>query len=139
MPTGESIKQNYSEWQIRGEFDITAAGAVSGSPRGDGLSVTKTGVGTYKVTVKGAQGLRASSVLKRYAAVVPANSGATLGTALAARVSAVAHAAAPNADDVEITIITSNALGGAAADNTTAAETISFEVVCRSGNIGAMP
>lgn len=135
MPTSESIKQNYSEWQIRGEFDITTGAAVTGSPRGDGLTVTKTATGTYVVRVKGAQGLRASQVLRKWADIV----GATYGTALFARVSAVAHDTGNNSDDVLITIITSVAKGGAAADNTTTAESIGFDVVVRSGNIGAYP
>lgn len=140
MPSIEQIAQNYNEWQIRGEFDLSSAGAVTAAgTRGDGLSVTKTGTGTYKVTVKGAQGLRASQVLYAGCDVVPARTGGTLGTALFARITSVAHAAAPNGDDVEILITTSATKGSAAADNGTAASTVTFDVCVRSGNIGAYP
>ncbi len=44
------ITNNYGEWVIKGEFDLTAAGAILAS-RGDALVFTRTGVGTYTVRV----------------------------------------------------------------------------------------
>lgn len=130
MPTGESIKQNYAEWQIRGEVDLSSAGAVS-AYRGDGIVAAKASTGTYTVTVKGAQALKLYKILKRFADVQPILAATTLGTALYARVSNVAT----SDDDVVITILTSATKGGAAADNTTTAETVAFEVVVQTRNM----
>lgn len=50
MATPISISQNGGEWTVRFDVDISAAGAVS-AVRGDGITVTKTGTGTYTVQV----------------------------------------------------------------------------------------
>jgi hypothetical protein len=47
-----AITNNYGEWIIRGEFDLTAAGAVL-AQRGDGVTVARASAGTYTVTVNG--------------------------------------------------------------------------------------
>lgn len=132
MPTMKNINQNDGEWQIRGEFDLSALAAVAAT-RGDGLSTAKTATGTYVVTVKGSQGLRASQTLFRSADFVGASVPATF-----VRVTSVAHAAAPNQDNVEITLVTSATKGGAAAD-VSALTTVAFECTVRSGNIGSYP
>lgn len=138
MPSIVNTNQNYAEWQIRGEIDLSTAAAVT-TNRGDGQTATKTATGTYQVRIKGAQGLRASQVLGRQASVQPILAATALGTALFARVSNVAHDTGNNSDDVLITIITSATQGGAAADNTTTAETVAFEVIVRSGSISSYP
>lgn len=54
MPTNQSIHNNFNEFIVHFDFDTVAAGAVStaaGGVRADGCTVTKTGVGTYTVTV----------------------------------------------------------------------------------------
>lgn len=51
MPTSQDIKQNFGEWTVRWDIDLANTGTVSAT-RGDGIVVTKTGVGTYTIRVE---------------------------------------------------------------------------------------
>lgn len=133
MPNITQINQNEFEWQIRGEFDLTSAAAViAGSVRGTGMTVVKGATGRYDVTVKGTAALRLVRILNRranFTATSPA-------TATGVQITTVTQNA--GTDDIVITIFTTaNPTTGAATD-TTAATTISFEVVLQTAQMSAV-
>ena len=52
MPTLVQVSLQDNEWHVRGEIDLTTAGAILAT-RGRGLVFTKTGTGVYTVRVVG--------------------------------------------------------------------------------------
>ena len=121
--------QNEYEWVIRGELDITAGAAVS-AIRGTNMTATKNGTGTYDIVVKGTSALKLVELLGRnvgFAGTVPA-------TATGCRVSSVTQNS--STDDITITLKTSLNPSTGADTDTTAATTLSFQVVIRVGKMG---
>ena len=127
------IVQNEFEWQIRGQCDLSAAGAV-GATRGTNQTVTKTATGTYTVVIKGTQALKLVEILSASAWM----SGALpVVVALGARVASVVQAT-DGSDDITITLKTTATAGGSGADTdiTTNAVTFNWFVVLRVGKMG---
>lgn len=124
MPTVTATINNECEWHLRGEFDISAAAAVTAT-RGSNYTTTKIGTGTYTVVLKDSSALQLVEILHReanYSATVPA-------TALGVFISTVTQSASTG--DITITIVTTAAATSGAATDGTAATTIDFEVVLR--------
>lgn len=129
--TNVQINENEGEWHIRGEIDLTSAAAVS-TIRGSNQVAAKTATGTYTVTVKGTQALKLVETLDErvvFARTVPA-------TALGCRISSVANGTGVNSDDIVITIKTMALPTSGADTDTTAATTLSFQVVIRTIKMG---
>lgn len=125
MPGPVAIFHNACEYQIRGEFDLSAAAAVTAT-RGDDMTVVKTGVGAYTVTIKGVKAIKLVELLGRQAEFT----GTVPATALGVRIATVTQSA--GTDDIVITInTTANPTSGANTD-TTAATTVAFEVTIRN-------
>jgi len=148
MPTSQSVYGNYDRLEIEGSFDIDTAGAVTNvsfpagvtaTGRGDNISVSKTGAGTYVVTYKNSSAASALVVpLWADASVVPLAFGSgALGTAVAARVQTLTQPTSGTAQgDIQFTVITSATVGGAAANNGVTAETICFQVIFQTNRMG---
>jgi hypothetical protein len=116
---------------VEGEFDLSAAGAVT-AVRGNSLSVTKTGVGTYVIRLLSrSQGSPALfELVNRRVDLCNGTPAGALG------VRAMAAATDPTDSfhkDLLFTVLTTAGAGasGAAAD-TTAAITVSFRYVIRT-------
>lgn len=129
--TNVQINENEGEWHIRGEIDLSAAAAVLAN-RGSNQVVAKTATGTYTVTVKGTQALKLVEILDRRVVF----NGTVPATALGCRISSVANGSGVNSDDVVITLKTMASPTSGADTDTTAATTLSFQVVIRTIKMG---
>jgi hypothetical protein len=142
--TNKSIFLNGGRFEMEGSFDLSATATVlnliqpDGSTktcRGQFMSCVKSTTGTYVVTVKLASSLDGQPVfqpvelLDAHADLV----GATVATALDARVSSVAKDQNGN---IAITVLTTGSTG--AAVDTTAAVTVSFRVVIEKNRMGGV-
>lgn len=128
--TTQSVFQNEGRWHIEAQCDL-GSDASAGAVRGTNCTFTKTGTGAYTLKVKGTTALKVYEVLHGQAALV----GASPATAFNARVTGVTQAT-DGTDDVSITLVTlTNAATPAAAD-TTAAITLSVNVVLRVIRMG---
>lgn len=126
--TNQAVFNNYGEWIIRGQIDLSAAAAVNAT-RGDNLTTVKTNTGEYTVTLKGTANLKLVETLGQdvhFCNGVPV-------TALGCRVSSVTQTS--GTDDIVI-IIKTSATGGGADTNVTGATTLSFTVVIRVAKLG---
>lgn len=99
MPTGEAVFQNYAEFSIKSQVDLSAAAAV-GATRGDGATWAKTGTGTYTCTIKSGGGMRLVEQLGALAFF----SGSAPGLAQFCRVSSITQTA--DSDNIVITVKT---------------------------------
>lgn len=82
MNFNNSLVSNACTWIIQGEVDLSAAAAVV-AQRGDNLTFTKTGTGTYTCVYKNTGNLQLVKILNRVANFTGANAPATaLGTAV---------------------------------------------------------
>lgn len=127
--TNTQIIQNEFEWHIRGQVDLDSSAAVTAN-RGTGQTAAKTATGTYTVTVKGSQALKLVEILDQrvnFANTVPAS-------ATGCRISSITQSA--TSDDVVITIKTMASPNTGADTDTSAATTLSFQVVLRVGKMG---
>lgn len=128
MPTLSTVFNNEFEWVLRGEFDLSAAAAVTAT-RGTNFTTTKTGTGTYTVVLKNAQALQLVEILSREANF----SGTFPATATGVTVTTVTQNA--TSGDITITIVTTSGPTTGAATDTTAATTVDFGVVLRIGRL----
>lgn len=130
MATLASTANTECEYTIDGEFDLNSSAAVIAT-RGTGITVTKTGTGTYTVVLANRWGIQLVELINRWAGF----SGTQPVTATGIFVGAVTQASsqvAGNAGDITINITTTlNPQGGAATD-TTGATTVDFQVVFRT-------
>jgi len=133
MPTNAAKFWNNETLTLAGSFDLSASAAVQNisypagvtkTVRGVGMSVVKAATGTYDVTIKqsSAQGpvFQPVEVLYTDATLM----ATTLATVLSARVSSVTVSAT---GDLVVRILTAQTTGAAA--DTTAAITVTFEVI----------
>lgn len=134
MANYNTVFHNDARYEIEGSFDLSAAAAVltisypagqTKTVRGKGMSVVKNGAGTYDVTVKLSSTIsgptfQSIELLDADAKLV----AVTVATALDARVASVALS---TAGDIVIKVLTTQTTGAAA--DTTAAVTVSFQVV----------
>lgn len=130
---------------IEGSFDLDSSAAVKNismpdgttkTVRGEGMTVAKNGTGTYDVTVKLASSLDGQPVFQPVEAPLHANAslfGATLATALQARVSAIATDTSGN---LKVTVKTMDATG--AAVDTTGAITVTFKADLEYNRMGGV-
>lgn len=131
---GISIQNNLSTHLFEGEFDLSAAAAVT-AVRGDSITVTKTGVGSYTVRVaardQGAPPV--VEVLNRHANL----SNGTPAGALGVKVMGITvDTAQATKDDILIAIVTTATAGGTgAAADTTAVATVDFQVKVRTRRV----
>ena len=126
-----SVQNNLNALDIEGELDLSAAAAVS-AVRGDSLTATKTGVGTYVVRVNARdQGYpMVFETLNRSANYV----NTTPATALGVKMTTVAPEATTG--DILITLVTTATAGGTgAAADTTVAATIAFRAKVRTRKV----
>lgn len=135
------VYQNEASWVVQGTFDLSAGAAVlaisnpDGSTktvRGDNMSVVKNGTGTYDVTLKGTSNLKLVELLDGRAALI----GATVATALSARIQSALQPGGSSGDDIIIKVITAQTTGAAA--DTTGAITVSFSVTIRIRRMGGV-
>src|SRR5690349_14220646 len=104
MPSLASIANTECEYTIDGEFDLNSSAAVIAT-RGTGLTVTKTGTGTYTVVLANRWGIQLVELINRWAGF----SGTAPATATGVGVTTVTQASstvAGNAGDITITIQT---------------------------------
>lgn len=133
MPTNAAKFWNQETMNLAGSFDLSAAAAVlsisypagvTKTCRGVGMSCVKTGTGQYDVTLKqsSAQGpvFQAVELLYADAPLI----ATTVATVLSARVASVTLSAT---GDIVVRVITAQTSGAAA--DTTAAITVSFNVI----------
>lgn len=129
-----SIQNNLNTHLIEGEFDLSAAAAVTAT-RGDSITVTKTGVGAYTVRLAARdQGSPAVfEVLNRDANL----SNGTPAGALGVKVMGITvDSAQVTKDDILIAIVTTATAGGTgAAADSTAAITVDFRVKVRTRKV----
>ena len=127
MPTQEAVFQNYARWEIEGQVDLSAAGAVL-AIRGDGMTVVKNGTGLYDVTVKGSQGMKLVEILFSDASV----QDSALGTVKDAAIKSITQSTTgTTVDDITLTFRTVTA-AFADVDEATNALTVSFQAVLRT-------
>lgn len=134
MFTHETVFANDGRMHFDGAFNLSAGAAVlnitpvtgvTKTCTGQNIVVAKTGTGTYTATIKTSQAAQGPvfgvvEVLDAKASLI----ATTLATVLSARVASVTTT---TAGDIVITIITAQTTGAAA--DTTAAITVSFDVV----------
>jgi hypothetical protein len=122
MSNNTTIYGNYARFQMEGQFELSAAGAV-GTVRGDGVSVTKNGTGLYDIVIKNPAQLRLVTVL---------SCGADLQDAAIGTVKDVGVETTVTQDsttgDFEMTVHTVDG-AGADVDEATSALTVSFNFV----------
>ena len=128
--TPNSIYQNEWRWVIEGEIDLSAAAAVSAG-RGTDMTFTKTATGTYTAVIKGSKGLKLVEILDRRVTF----NGTVPAAATGCRISGVTQDT--STDDITITIKTMASPTTGADTDTTAATTLSFKVVLRTGKMGS--
>lgn len=129
-----TVQNNLNAHDIDGEVDISAAAAVT-AVRGDSLTCTKTGTGTYVVRVA-ARDQGSPAVFETLKRQVNYCNG-TPATALGVKVTTVTvDAADATKNDILITLVTTATAGGTgAAADSTAAITISFGVKIRTRKV----
>ncbi len=130
MPNTTARNQNPNKWEIEMEADLSAAAAVTAT-RGENVTCTKTGVGTYNFVIKGTSALKVHATLNRDARL-----HGTPATAFDARITAITQAT-DGSDDVTVSVTTlTNAATPAAADTTGACVlSVSLTLQCaRMGN-----
>lgn len=120
MPTNESLNSNYASYRMEAQVDLSSAAAVSAT-RGDGMTCTKTGTGAYSLVLKAGGGMKLVKELQAKAQIKDPRASSTK----AASVASVTQDS--ETDDITIEFVTSATLGGAAADETTAAVTVNIE------------
>lgn len=129
-----SVQNNLNAHDICGEVDLSAAAAVT-AVRGDSISCTKTGTGTYVVRVSARdQGSPAVfELLHRGAHYV----NTTPATALGVKMTTVTVDTTPaTKDDILITLVTTATAGGTgAAADTSAVATIAFSTKIRTRKV----
>lgn len=129
--TTVTVYNNINSHTFEGELDLTSGAAVS-AVRGDSLTATKSGTGTYVIRVAARdQGHpQVFETLNRSAQYV----NTTPATALGVKITTVAPEA--SSGDILITLVTTATAGGTgAAADTTAAATISFRVTARTRRV----
>lgn len=125
-----TVFQNDHRWQIEGEFDLSAAAAVT-AVRGDGMTVTKSATGTYTVVISGVKALKMYEVLNRgvnYFGTAPA-------TALGVRVHSLVQAT-NGTDDITLVLKTTALPTSGADTDGTAAVGVAFRLVLRKQRMG---
>ncbi len=130
MASPNSITHNAGEYVIRGQVDLSAGAAVVAT-RGDNLVTVKAATGSYNVTMKGVNAVRLVEILDGRANFM----GTVPATALGVRVNTVTQTA--GTDDVVINLRTMALPTSGADTDTTAATTVSFQVVIRTLKMGA--
>lgn len=134
MASFNTVFHNDGRYEIEGSFDLSAGAAVSTitypagqtkTVRGKGMTAVKNGTGTYDVTVKLSSTIsgptfQSIELLDADAKLV----ATTVATALDARIASVLL---NTAGDIVIKVLTTQTSGAAA--DTTAAVTVSFQVV----------
>lgn len=122
MSTNQSYFMNYGTMAIDVKFNVAGgAGAIVPITKpdlttktcvGDGVVVTRTGVGTYTVVIKGTSAVR---LVEDFGFIVGFQGAAAPAGALDARVTTITQA---TNDDITINLTTVATTGGAAADLT---------------------
>lgn len=129
MPTQETVFNNYARFEVEGQVDLSAAGAVS-AYRGDGITVEKNGTGLYEVTVANPAELKLVKKLKTEAHL----EDAAVGTVKDVGVKSLTQ----QSDGTFLLIVRTVDAAGADVDEAASALTVSFGFVIQTQNM-SMP
>lgn len=130
MSVATAIFNNVFSWRLEGEVDLSAAAAVL-AVRGDNMTVTRTGPGSYSVVVKNSGALQLVESLNREAAFC----GGFPATASGVTMTTVTQSVTTG--DITILLVTTAAPTNGAATDTTAATTIAFGATIRIGKVNS--
>jgi hypothetical protein len=123
-----SMYGNSARFEMEGQFDLSAAGAVT-AYRGDGVTVTKNGTGLYDIVVSNPSNLEVVKVLACGADLVDATIGTVKDVGVETTVSKNSTTGAFN-----MTVHTVDA-AGADVDEATSTLTVGFRFVVQTARM----